>query len=380
MSVNPSKLAGYQTQAQDICMEADLLCFDLWRQRSVTQRLQMGAQLTRSARQLAIDCFTQRFTHLSQTQLAGKIAKAWLSDHCPPEYIPPYAPMSWIQDSIQLAAQLHLLLVEFGVPYYITGGVAAIAYGEPRTTQDLDVVLLISPSEITSLAPVLEAAGFYLAGVEDVINQRMETLQIIQLETISRADLIIAPPHPYEQLKLTRRQSYTLSNGEQIYLASPEDVIISKLRWGRGSRSQKQWRDVLGILKTQGEILDYQYMYHWSFEFNLSATLEGATLAAGVREIASQQWAADTLAIMERAWEIAQNRDRIIQMSPGVEVAQGNIYTLTKDSSAQVFTVISRVNHQEIACYDGQGKVLRANPSVEDRQQWQQIRQRIENS
>ncbi len=81
--------------------------------------------------------------------------------------------MTWIQDSITLAAQLHPIFASLGVPYYITGGVAAIAYGEPRTTQDLAVVLSIQLSAIGTLATVLEQAGFYVPGVDDAVSGRM---------------------------------------------------------------------------------------------------------------------------------------------------------------------------------------------------------------
>jgi hypothetical protein len=180
---------GYRTQAEDTGVETDLLCFYLLGQKTVAERLQMGAQLIRSARQFSLNCFHQRFAHLDAQQFARKIAEAWLQEHCPPDYVPGGLEVSWIQDSIQLAVDLHRIFTTEDIPYYVTGGVAAIAYGESRTTQDLDVVLFVSKESVPALAQALEQAGFYVPGVEDVRAGRMRTLQITQVNTISRADL-----------------------------------------------------------------------------------------------------------------------------------------------------------------------------------------------
>ena len=369
--------SGYRPQAEDTGAEADLLCFYLLRQKTVTERLEIGAQLMRSAHQFSINCFQQRFAHLSPRQLARKLAEAWLQEHCPSGYIPGGSPVSWIQDSIQLAAELHTIFGAKGIAYYVTGGVAAIAYGESRTTQDLDVVLAIAREDVPPLAAALEAAGFYVPGVDDVIAGRMQTLQVTQIDTISRADLVIAEDAPYEQLKFERRQAYPLPSGTTIYLASPEDLVVNKLRWGQGSQSQKQWRDVLGVLKAQQESLDYQYMHTQAAELDLSAALEQATLEAGVRAIADQQWAAATYPVAVRAFELAQERNRTNQVAGGVERADGNDYCLTRDVNVQMLTIIAKLGDYEVVRYSLSGEILSAGPSLKDRQRWREVARRL---
>ncbi|MDB9527110.1 hypothetical protein PN498_14000 [Oscillatoria sp. CS-180] len=368
---------GYRTQAEDTGLETDLLCFHLLRQKTVIERLQMGAQLTRSARQFSLNGFHQRFSHLSPQQFARKIAEAWLQEYCPPNYIPGGSDLTWIQDSIQLAADLHPILEAENIPYYVTGGVAAIAYGESRTTQDLDIVMFLARDGLPALANTLEQAGFYVPGVEDAVSGQLQTLQITQIDTISRADLVIADEDEYERLKLARRQSYRLMNETSIYLISPEDLVISKLRWGQRIQSQKQWRDVLGILKAQQESLNYEYLHSWIAKFDLSEALEQVTLEAGVRTIADQQWATAIYPILRRAFAIAQQRNRTTHASPNLEIADGKRYVLMQDDAAEIFTVLAKTGDREIARYDSQGHVLQASPSLQTRQDWQTIAQQL---
>lgn len=376
---------GYCPQAEDTSLEADLLDFYLLRQRTATERLEMAASLMQNARKLSLHCLSRQFAHLSPSAFASKLAEVWLQEDCPVGYIPQGSPMTWIQDSTQLATQLHAIFAAAGVPYYVTGGVAAITYGEPRTTRDLDVVISVPQNALPPLVAVLEAEGFYVPGVEDVKTGRIRTLQVTHITSLSRADLMLAENDDYEWLKFERRRVLDWPNSAEIYLVSPEDLVVNKLRWGRKSQSQKQWRDVLGILKTQQDALDYEYMHHWAAEFDLSMQLEQITLEAGVRDIANQQWAIATYPTITRAFALAQQRGRTTQAQPGIETADGHHYTLIQNSQAQAsqlpsLTVIAKIDDREVAQFDDQGGAIAAHPALPDRRHWHAIAQRIGNS
>ena len=288
---------GYRPQACDISVVADLLDFYLLRERSPRERLMMGADLINSAKRLSLHCLTQQFSALSPQQFARKIAETWLQEDCPDGYFPTGDRMTWIQNSPQLATQLHPIFEQANIPYYVTGGVAAIAYGDPRTTRDLDLVIQIARTDITKLQALLEAAGFYVAGTEEVADSSMNTLQITHIETIARADLMVAEASDYAQAQFDRKRSIKFPIEQTptehledlpetaIYLVSPEDLIINKLRWGKGSDSQKQQRDVLAILKVQQTALDYAYMRQWAAEFGIIEALETLITAAGIQDI-----------------------------------------------------------------------------------------------
>lgn len=272
----------YRPQANDTSVAADQLRFKLLGQRSAGTRLEMAAALDRSARELSLCALRQRFPELSVPAFARKVRQVWCGHDEWSGLIPQGDVMQWIQDSLALAVQLHSIFEQVGVDYYITGGVAATAYGEPRTTQDLDVVLDIFPDELGQLVQVLELAGFYVAGVEDTVAGQTRTLQIIHQETVMQADLMLSGTDEFDVMKLERRQLLSIPNRGQLYFASPEDIILSKLQWRKFSPSEKQWRDILGILKTQTNKLNRAYLQDWAMRLEVASDLEQAFQEAGL--------------------------------------------------------------------------------------------------
>ncbi|KPQ37190.1 MAG: hypothetical protein HLUCCA11_01815 [Phormidesmis priestleyi Ana] len=98
---------------------------------------------------------------------------------------------------------------------------------------------------------------------------------------------MIAGDSPYVQQQFARRRRYPFPNQTEVYLAAPEDLVISKLRWH--GESEKQRRDVLAILKVQQDALDYVYMYQWAAEFGLDEVLDELAIAAGVMALVTAQ-------------------------------------------------------------------------------------------
>jgi hypothetical protein len=181
-----------------------------------------------------------------------------------------------------------------------------------------------------------------------------------------------------EQFARRRRYSFPIENETEVWLASPEDIVISKLRWGLRSESEKQPRDVLAILKVQQGELDYQYIHQWVAEFDLSQLFEDLTIAAGVQKIADQQWAAIIYPVARQAFTKAQTAGRTIRLETVDEIAQGNLYNLSQNNRIQTFIIMDKVNERLVAEFDGQGQALSLQPSLKDRQQWKEISRRLQ--
>jgi hypothetical protein len=273
---------GYCPQASDTSIETDIFEFTLLRQRSNSDRLQMSAALTKGARQLCLCGLRQTHPSFSETAVAQAIAQAFLGDDYPQGFIPTGTEMTWIQDSISLAIQLQAIFADLGIPHYITGGVAAATYGEPRTTRDLDIVIALSLNQLDTMVQRLESEGFYVPGVEDIRSGQLQTLGITHQETIARADLMLAGTSTFDQAQFNRRRAIEIPDRGTLYLASPEDIILNKLRWGKQSQSEKQWRDVLGILKVQGQTLDFNYLAQQAEALELTNLLVQAMTEAGL--------------------------------------------------------------------------------------------------
>lgn len=274
--------SGYKPQADDISLDTDVFEFALLRQRSNLDRYRMAMGWMRGARSLSLTCLHQQFPDLEPTLFAQKVAQAWLQEDYPDNFIPAGNEMTWIQDSNSLALLLHDILAALNIPYYVTGGMAAIAYGEPRTTRDVDLVLSISQQDVDGLVSRLEINGFYVPGVDDVKSGRMQILGVTHIETVSRADLMIAGAEDFDRVKFQRRQTFQTPNGGELYFVSPEDLVLNKLRWRKQSNSEKQWRDILGVLKIQGQSLDFSYLLEWAEQLNLTADLAQAMTEAGI--------------------------------------------------------------------------------------------------
>ncbi|NEP00958.1 MAG: nucleotidyl transferase AbiEii/AbiGii toxin family protein [Symploca sp. SIO2E9] len=278
ISVKP----GYRPQSEDKTPLADAIDFYRLRQLTNSQRLQMGASLTRWAKAVSLrgmrkacpETYGERF---SQSVLGSK----WLSILTPTS-----EPSMWTFDPSEIARLLQPIFETLAIPYYITGGVAATAYGDPRTTRDLDLVIELNRDNITQLVEALEKAGFYCPpiAVQDILDGRGRVLSVTHIKTVLNADLILNSDTDFDHSKMARRRKIALDEAgvEEFFVVSPEDVVLSKLLWRKSSGSMKQWTDVLGILKVQGELLEFDYLWQWAEVLEVANDLDQAFTEAGL--------------------------------------------------------------------------------------------------
>ena len=167
-----------------------------------------------------------------------------------------------------------------GIDYCIGDSVASSAYGIARATMDVDLIAKIETKHVDNLVKALEKNYYIDAGMITNAIQEKSSFNLIHLETMIKIDIFILRNQPYDLKAFERRQTDTLDeeSARKFYLSSPEDVILSKLQWYHlsGRLSQQQWKDVLGVLKVQGDGLDLKYLKYWASKLKLSDLLNSS--------------------------------------------------------------------------------------------------------
>jgi hypothetical protein len=183
-------------------------------------------------------------------------------------------------EPIEVTLNVTAVFEKLGVPYLIAGSLASTLYGRVRTTQDSDIVAEMRLEHIPAFVSALEDE-FYLDKemIADAIR-RNSSFNIIHRETMFKVDVFIPSPRPFLQAQLDRaqRQTFSLENEMSAKFASPEDTILAKLEWYRlgGEVSDRQWRDILGVMKTRAGELELDYLRRWAAELHVSDLLERA--------------------------------------------------------------------------------------------------------
>lgn len=187
-------------------------------------------------------------------------------------------------ESTQITLLVTQTLERIGVTYAIGGSLASSLHGVMRSTLDVDIVADMRFEHVSPLATAL-AQEFYADNnmMQEAIKRR-SSFNLIHYETAFKVDIFIRKLRPFDQMQLERRQISVIANDPErsVYVTSPEDTVLAKLEWYRlGSEvSERQWRDILGVLKTREGELDLDYLRQWAAELKVSDLLEKVLLEA----------------------------------------------------------------------------------------------------
>jgi hypothetical protein len=175
-------------------------------------------------------------------------------------------------------------LAAAGVPYMLTGSFASAFHGAPRTTQDVDIVIAPTSGSLQKLVTQFPEEEYYVSREAALQAYGAESLfNVIDLNSGWKIDFIIRKSRPFSREEFERRREADML-GTRLYIASAEDVILSKLEWAKMSSSERQINDVAGILRTQGDALDLEYVERWIDALGLESHWTQAKAAAGLTQ------------------------------------------------------------------------------------------------
>lgn len=172
------------------------------------------------------------------------------------------------------------------VKYAVVGSVASSAHGIARATLDADLVADLKAEHVEPLVVAL-IDDYYIDrdAAADAVRRRA-MFNVVHLQTMLKVDIYVLTDRPFDRESFQRRLVVPLEDvddAREYSVDTPEDTVLHKLEWYRagGEVSERQWGDVVGVLKVQSDALDLDYMRRWGADIGVGDLLERALEEAG---------------------------------------------------------------------------------------------------
>ncbi len=155
--------------------------------------------------------------------------------------------------------------------YFVTGSTVTIFYGEPRFTNDIDVVVELTADTVVEFCRQFPEDEFYvsLEAAVDAVH-RHSMFNIIQPRSGLKVDVIVPAPSAFNLMRFARARRVQAGDGWDASFSSPEDAILKKMEFHREGGSDKHLRDIASMLRTSGHQIDTTYIEHWAETLGLT--------------------------------------------------------------------------------------------------------------
>ena len=183
---------------------------------------------------------------------------------------------------LELIGQVATILAELGIAYALGGSMASSLIGEPRSTVDVDIAIRLQHDSGPALLERASADFYVPMESARAAIEAHSSFNLIDTEHGLKVDLFVLGEGLLDRNQIERRIGVTIPGlADRIWVTSPEDQVLRKLDWLRstGYESDRQWRDVLGIIRIQGDAMDSGYLEATARALNLGALLHHATKA-----------------------------------------------------------------------------------------------------
>jgi len=163
-------------------------------------------------------------------------------------------------------------LERLGLRYFVTGSTVTIFFGEPRFTNDIDIVVSLPATAVSEFCRQFPEEEFYVSdeAARDAVRYRSQ-FNIIHPGSGLKIDVIVPPATEFNRLRFQRAQRVHAGPDWDATFSSPEDAIMMKMKYFQEGGSEKHLRDITGVLRTSGEKIDMAYIEQWAATLNLTA-------------------------------------------------------------------------------------------------------------
>jgi hypothetical protein len=189
-----------------------------------------------------------------------------------------------VSDPLEVAFQVGRALDQLGVAWFLGGSLASSIQGEPRATNDIDLVADLDEARARQLGPLLGPE--YSVDTDELLAavRARRSSNLFYLPYVTKIDLFVCGASAFDRSELQRRIRLNVRSGCSLWVKSPEDSILRKLVWYRagGEVSSQQFRDVVGTLRVSAAVLDRTYLGQWAEDLKVEDLLARAESEAAI--------------------------------------------------------------------------------------------------